>query len=83
MVVAKINPKGQILVPKALRARMGLQPGRRVRLIEDEGSLRIVAIPDDPIEAARGCLRISESLTDELLGDRDAERRRDRERGAR
>jgi AbrB family looped-hinge helix DNA binding protein len=66
MSVAQITPKGQILVPKHLRRKLGLKPGGKVHLEEEEGRLVLTPVPADPIEAATGFLRGRFSLTQDL-----------------
>ncbi|WP_341720176.1 AbrB/MazE/SpoVT family DNA-binding domain-containing protein [Micromonospora sp. FIMYZ51] len=40
----KLNSKGQVTIPAALRARYGLHEGDEVDVVEDGGTLRIVRI---------------------------------------
>jgi AbrB family looped-hinge helix DNA binding protein len=51
MTVAKVGPKGQIVIPKEMRDRLGIRPGSSVRVVLDEHN-EVVAIRagwDDPI----------------------------------
>jgi AbrB family looped-hinge helix DNA binding protein len=57
MSVTKMTQKGQILVPKHLRRKLGLKPGGKVHLDEEEGRLVLTPVPPDPIEAATGFLK--------------------------
>jgi AbrB family looped-hinge helix DNA binding protein len=49
---APLSSKGQLVVPRAVRARLGLKPGDKVRFIERDGAFLIerVSAPagDDP-----------------------------------
>ncbi|MGH7926370.1 MAG: AbrB/MazE/SpoVT family DNA-binding domain-containing protein [Candidatus Binatia bacterium] len=54
MSVAQLTPKGQILVPKSLRRKLGLKPGGKVHMAEHDGRLILTPVPADPIEAATG-----------------------------
>jgi AbrB family looped-hinge helix DNA binding protein len=40
----KINSKGQVTIPAALRARHGLHEGDEVDVIEEGGTLRIIRV---------------------------------------
>jgi AbrB family looped-hinge helix DNA binding protein len=40
----KLNSKGQVTIPAALRAKYGLHEGDEVDVIEDAGLLRIVRV---------------------------------------
>jgi AbrB family looped-hinge helix DNA binding protein len=41
MAVSRVNTKGQVTIPKALRERFGFRPGDEIEFIEVEGGLRI------------------------------------------
>ncbi|MBN1105565.1 MAG: AbrB/MazE/SpoVT family DNA-binding domain-containing protein [Deltaproteobacteria bacterium] len=72
MTVVKTYAKGQIIIPKDLRMKLGIKPGKRVslRLVDDHLELR--PLPDDPIEFITGILKAHPgSLSDELLGERE------------
>jgi AbrB family looped-hinge helix DNA binding protein len=75
MPIVRTSSKGQIVIPKEIREKLRIGPGKRVllRLVGDHAE--IVPLPDDPIEAMRGMLKSDTSLADELLN----ERRRDNE----
>ncbi len=40
----RLNSKGQVTIPAALRARYGLHEGDEVDVVEDGGTLRIVRV---------------------------------------
>jgi AbrB family looped-hinge helix DNA binding protein len=50
-----ISPKFQVVIPRAIRERLGLQPGQRVRALAYEN--RIEFIPVRPLKRMRGFLR--------------------------
>lgn len=76
MTVATVSAKGWVVIPKPLRQKYGLATGSKVRFVEYGGSIHIVPIPDDVIEAMYGMFAGGPSMTAELL----AERQRDNER---
>ena len=78
MSVTHLTQKGQILVPKSLRRRLGLKPGGKVHLAEEEGRLVLTPVPPDPIEAATGFLKGKFSLTQDLHREHREEARRER-----
>jgi AbrB family looped-hinge helix DNA binding protein len=41
MAVSRVNTKGQVTIPKALRERLGFRPGDEIEFIEVEGGLRV------------------------------------------
>jgi AbrB family looped-hinge helix DNA binding protein len=78
MSVTQLTKKGQILVPKHLRRKLGLKPGGRVHLDEEDGRLVLTPVPPDPIEAATGFLKGRFSLTQDLRREHREEARRER-----
>ncbi len=76
MTVSTVSAKGWVVIPKPLRQKYGFKPGSKVRFVEYLGSIHIVPIPDDPIEAMYGMFAGGPSMAAELL----AERQRDNER---
>ena len=75
MSVTQLTQKGQILVPKHLRRKLGLKPGGKVHLDEEGGRLVLTPVPPDPIEAATGFLKGRFSLTRDLREHREEARR--------
>jgi len=73
MPVVKASSKGQIVIPKELREKLGIGAGRKLLLRLVENHMEIVPLPDEPVKALRGILKAETSLAAELL----EERRRD------
>jgi AbrB family looped-hinge helix DNA binding protein len=78
-----MSRKGQVLIPRKIRDKVGLSPGALVQVIEEAHQLVLKAIPPDPIAAATGFLRIKPSLTEDLLQEHREEARRERKNRAR
>lgn len=68
----RLNSKGQVTIPAALRERHGLHEGDELDVIDDAGALRVVRVQDSPghgerpVQRMRGRATISMS-TDQLL----------------
>ncbi len=77
----KVGVKGQVVIPKAIRDRIGIRPGDEVTFDSDGEEVRIRRAEDaettqkDRIRSLRGIWSGGGSGTDALL----AERRRERE----
>ena len=41
MAVVQVSPKGQVLIPKAIREKYGVKPGSNVHILEEPGSIII------------------------------------------
>lgn len=69
----RVNSKGQVTIPAALRERIGLHEGDEVDVVEDDGAVRIVRTKASPtrgqrlVRGMRGRATTSMS-TDQLLG---------------
>ena len=55
MSTVTISPKYQVVIPKAIREELGLEPGQRVEAIAYEG--RIELIPVRPARTMRGFVK--------------------------
>ena len=75
MSIVKTSSKGQMVIPKEIRDKLGIKPGKKVMLKVVGKHAEITPLPDDPIEYMCGILKGGPSLAEELL----AERRRDNE----
>jgi AbrB family looped-hinge helix DNA binding protein len=77
----KVGVKGQVVIPKAIRERIGIRPGDEVSFDSDGEEVRIRRVADtaathaDRVKELRGIWSGDETGTDALL----AERRRERE----
>jgi antitoxin PrlF len=71
-VKAKVAERGQVTIPKALRVRLGIQPGTVLEFSEDSGRLVAAkAETEDSIEKIYGCVgrgRKTEQIMNELRG---------------
>ena len=76
-MTARVGPKGQVVLPKAVRDKLGIRPGDEVVVEEVEGEARVR--PVDKEVRLRGLLKHGDPL-----GELEAEHRRELERdGAR
>ncbi len=71
-----ITARGQTVIPAAIRARFGLGPQRRLEwFVEADGTIRVVPVELDPVQAFRGAGR--GGSVERLLADRCADRARE------
>lgn len=74
MAIVKTSSKGQILIPKELRKRLGLKAGQKVNLkLVGDQKIEITPVPVEPVEAFCGIFQKGPSLTEALLKDRKQE----------
>jgi AbrB family looped-hinge helix DNA binding protein len=72
--IVKVGPKGQVVVPKRIRDRLGIRPGQRVRVEEIGGDVRVRKLAT--LEELRG---IFKDAPGRGTKDLEQQRRRDRE----
>ena len=70
MPIVKTSSKGQVVIPKEIRKKLGITPGKRLLFRVVEEHAEITPLPDDPITAMRGVLKGRKSLAKELLAER-------------
>jgi AbrB family looped-hinge helix DNA binding protein len=73
-MTSRVGPKGQVVIPKEMRDRLGIEPGDEVDfwLVGDHVAVRRAGVR----RALQGRFRGSR-LTDELFGQRQADRQRE------
>jgi AbrB family looped-hinge helix DNA binding protein len=90
----KVGVKGQVVIPKAIRDEIGIEPGDEVMFEPDGRDVRVRRVADDPevrrerIRALRGIFAnapgfSTKALEAERREEREREERRDEERKAR
>ncbi len=74
MYTSKTSSKGQVVIPKEYRDKLGIKAGDRVGISIAADRVEIYALPEDPIKALRGIYAEGSSLVDALLEDRRKEK---------
>lgn len=70
-----ITSRGQTVIPAPVRQKFNLSPADRLEWVIENGSIRVIPVRADPIDAFRGQGR-GGSL-ERLLADRREERKRE------
>jgi len=71
MAIVKTYSKGQIIIPKEVREKLGIKPGGvlSIKVVGDHAEIR--PLPDDPIEFLTGIFEDHPvSMAEELLNER-------------
>ncbi|MDQ3691756.1 MAG: AbrB/MazE/SpoVT family DNA-binding domain-containing protein [Chloroflexota bacterium] len=64
---SRLGERGQMVIPKPLRERLGLRGGQLLEVREDRGQLIVTkSLQEDPIEAVYGILQTG-LTTDEMI----------------
>ena len=51
-IIVKVSPKFQVVIPKAIREELQIEPGQQLLMYALDGSLRLV--PHRPVKELRG-----------------------------
>ena len=71
MAIVKTHEKGQIIIPKDIREKIGIKPGTALSLKLVEDHIEIRPLPDDPIEFLTGIFKDHPpSMAEQLLEER-------------
>ena len=83
MPIVTASVKGQVVIPKEEREKLGLKPGSKVMVKAVQDHIEIYPLPEDPVEYFCGIFQEGSSLTDALVKERKEEMRREGAKGSR
>ena len=77
MSIVTASSRGQIVIPKDVRKKLNIHPGKKLLIKAKEDSAILLPLPDDPVDHFCGIFQKGSSLTRELLSERKKERDRE------
>lgn len=77
MIVVTTSARGQIVIPKEIRKKLKIVPGKKLLVKLEGDQIYLTLLPDDPVAAFCGVFADGPSLTGELIGERQKERERE------
>lgn len=77
MDTAYVTSKGRLVVPARLRRTHGIKPGTKICFIERDNEILFCPITPHYIRSVCGILKSKTSATQELLKERDSEKKRE------
>ena len=83
MLKSKVSVRGQTVIPQEIRERLGIEPNSEIAWWIEGGTVTVVPIPEDPVEASIGMFAGRGYTLDDFLKEREAERELDRQRDKR
>lgn len=76
-MTSRVGPKGQVVIPKELRDRLGIQPGDRMDFwLEGDHVAGQKAAPETPLRGRFRGMALTSDLTAQRAADRNREDRR-------
>lgn len=82
MAIVTASSRGQIVIPKDIRRKLEIAPGRKLLIKVRNDEAVIVPLPEDPVEYFCGFFEDEQSLTKALLDERRKERSREAKKAA-
>ncbi len=73
MYRAIVSSKGAVVIPAKLRKKYDIKPGSRVQILEIDGKLQLLILPENIIKHSRGSLRQTDKTVLDLLSQGRAE----------
>ena len=84
MALVKASTKGQVVLPKKEREKVGIKPGSKLLVKAVDDHIEIYPLPDDPVHHLYGIFeQHPESLTEALLQDRQEDLIREEKKSTR
>jgi AbrB family looped-hinge helix DNA binding protein len=77
MTIVTASSRGQIVIPKDIRRRLNISPGKKLLIKAEKDQAIIMPLPDDPVEYFCGFFKNKSSLTKALIKERLKERNRE------
>ena len=78
-MMIRMSSKGQIVIPAALRKKLGLTPQTPIRIDEKDGVMTLQPVTREQIDRVKGILKGS-GVYQAMLDDREWERKNDERR---
>ncbi|SPD73132.1 Transcriptional regulator, AbrB family (fragment) [uncultured Desulfobacterium sp.] len=70
MPIVTASKKGQIVIPKDIRKKLHIAPGKRFLIRAERDHVILTPLPDDPVDSFCGFFQAEGSLTKPLLEER-------------
>ena len=83
MSIGTTSNRGQIVIPKTIRNKLQIGPGKKLSITAEKDHAIIRPLPDDPVEAFCGVFQNRSSLTRSLIEERKKDRVRESKKTAR
>jgi AbrB family looped-hinge helix DNA binding protein len=77
--ISKVTSKGQIVIPKHIRAKYGIKTSTIIRWIPRDDGLLMVPDSPDPIYKARGLFKKA-GLLKKLMNDKNLDKKKENQR---
>ncbi len=73
-MTTQVSPKGQIVIPAKIRKELNIKPKTRLEIYRQDDRVILFPIPNDPIEACFGAVKLDKTATEIMEEVRKEER---------
>lgn len=77
MTTVSVTSKGQIAIPARIRKLLAIEKGTRLHIEERGEQIILTPLTADYLDRMAGTLKGSDSLSEKLLAEREADRQRE------
>ncbi len=57
MPMMTVSFKGQVVIPRVIREKLNLNRGTKLEVLELNGEIVLIRLPDDPLDSLRGMFK--------------------------
>lgn len=68
--ITTVSTKGQFVIPSEMRSALGIKPGTRIAVTQEQTRIVLEPVTDELVDKTRGMLAGGPSLTKSLLRER-------------
>jgi AbrB family looped-hinge helix DNA binding protein len=77
MPIVTTSSRGQIVIPKEIRKKLKIVPGKKLSIKIQDDHVRLTPLPDDPVDYFCGIFKEKDSLTQALVDHRQKDKDRE------
>jgi len=77
MPIVTTSSRGQIVIPKEIRKKLKIVPGKKLSIKIQDDHVRLTPLPDDPVDSFCGIFEEKDSLTQALMDQREKDKDRE------
>lgn len=62
MPTMTVSSKGQVVIPREVREKLNITKGTKLEIIEMDGEIVLIRLPDDPLQSLRGMFKVKRPI---------------------
>ncbi len=81
-MVVNMSSKGQVVIPSEIRRKLGIKATTKLEIHEENGRIIACPIPENPIQACYGALKLAKSNAEIIHEAREEEALQEERKGS-